>query len=256
MTGGASAADEPAAPPIARLGERPIVVIGLGGIGVPVAHALARFLTSAQARTTMFLVDGDAFEDRNRARVAFSAGGNKALSVARELGAICDGGGSVVPVPLYVTPYNARRVIERGSIVMLAVDNHATRRCVSARCARVPDVLLVSGGNDAADRGRTGTFGSVMVYERAGGRSLGPPPTRYHPEIAHPSDRRPDEIGCAALAAAAAPQLLFTNLAVASAMLGVFYGWLMGRAVPEEVYLDIAAARMNPVLRRAARGRR
>ena len=46
-----------------------------------------------------------------------------------------------------------------------------------------------------------------------------------------------------------APQLLVTNLAVASAMLSAFYACLQGTLTYEEVYLDIVAGRMNPVAR-------
>lgn len=234
--------------PIGRLDGRRVVSIGLGGIGVPVAQAVARFLTFSRATTPMVVVDGDAFEERNRSRVSFSGGGNKALCLAAELNALSDGVVPIVPVPAYVTPYNAHRLIDSGSVVLLAVDNHATRKCVSARCAKLTDVLLISGGNDAVGQGRDGTFGHVMVYERRGGRDLCPRLTRFHPEIAHPADKRPDQLGCAALAEAA-PQLLFTNLAVAATMLGVFYAWLVGRLDHHEVYLDIVRGRSNPVRR-------
>jgi hypothetical protein len=238
-----------------RLASRPVLVIGLGGIGVPVAEGLARFLAFAHVSTTMFLIDGDTFEEQNRARVSYESGGNKALSKARELSAACDSRVAIVPVPKYVTPGNAHRLIEAGSIVFLAVDNHATRRCVSNRCRKLAQVLLISGGNDAVEDGRDGTFGNVMVYERDAGRDLHPPLSRYHPEIARPADKRPDQLGCAALARSA-PQLLFTNLAVASAMLGAFYTWLLGRLGHDEVFLDIAAARMIPVARHQAPSRR
>ena len=72
------------------------------------------------------------------------------------------------------------------------------------------------------------------------------------PEVAHPADRRPDQIGCDALAPSA-PQLLFTNLAVGAAMLGLYHAWLTGTLDHEEVYLDIAGGRMVPVRRAAPR---
>jgi len=253
---GAAVATDHTTPDITgRVGTRPIVVIGLGGIGVPVADALVRFLTFAHAGGTIWLVDGDRFEERNRSRVLFDSGGNKALSKAKELAVTCDGHLAIVPVPKYVTPRNVHTLIEDGTIVFLAVDNHATRRCVSDRCRKLNEVLLISGGNDAVEADRHGTFGNVMIYERAGGRDVTSPLTRFHPEIARPADKRPDQLGCAALAESA-PQLLFTNLAVASAMLGAFYGWMLGRLEHEEVFLDIRQGRMVPVMRRAVpRGR-
>jgi hypothetical protein len=232
-----------------RLHGRSITVIGLGGIGSPVAQALAQFLgVSAPPGTNLFLVDGDAFEEKNRARVTFQDGGNKAISKARELTATCGGAVAIVPVPKYVTPYNVHRLVNNDGVVFLAVDNHATRRCVSNRCRKLQDIVLISGGNDGIDDGREGTFGNVLIYERVAARDVTSPLTRFHPEIAQPRDKRPDERGCVALAQSS-PQLLFTNLAVATAMLGTFYAWLTGRVNYEEVFLDIASTRLQSVRR-------
>jgi hypothetical protein len=240
--------------PADRLCGRSIKIIGLGGVGSPVAQALALFLgVEARGGATLFLVDGDAFEERNRERVAFHGGGNKAVSKARELASTCGGAVSIVPVPQWVTPRNCRRLISEGDVICLAVDNHATRRCVSNRCRRLRDVLLISGGNDGIEEGRAGTYGNVMIYERRAGADLTNPLTRYHSEIARPRDRRPDEVGCTALAASSSPQLLFTNLAVAAAMVGAFYAWLTGQLRYEEVFLDVTAGRMQPVARNVGR---
>lgn len=238
----------------AALQGRAFKVIGLGGIGSPVAQAMAHFLgagasAGAPPGSVLYLVDGDVYEEKNRARVAFHGGGNKAISKAHELTLTCAGAVTIIPIPKYVTPHTVHRVIEEREVVFLAVDNHATRRSVSNRCRRLRDVLLISGGNDGIEAGREGTFGNVLIYERVSGRDVTSPLTRYHPEIAKPRDKRPDEAGCMALAESA-PQLLFTNLAVAAAMLGAFYAWLSGRAVWDEVFLDIGHASMRGVRRR------
>ena len=101
---------------------------------------------------------------------------------------------------------------------------------------------------DGIEDGRTGTFGNVQVYLRRSGRDVTNPITRFHPEIHGAADMRPDELGCAEQVHAA-PQLLFTNLAVAAAMLGAFYAWLSGTLAYEELYLDVAVGRMTPVIR-------
>ncbi len=80
------------------------------------------------------------------------------------------------------------------------------------------------------------------------------PISAFHPEIAQPQDRLPDAAGCAA-AAASAPQLLFTNAAVAAAMAGAFYAWRRDALDYEEAYLDLQSGRHVPV-RRALRPRR
>lgn len=237
----------------APLQGRSLKLIGLGGIGSPVAQALAQFLgASASPGHVLYLVDGDVYEEKNRARVAFQGGGNKAISKAHELTLTCGSAVTIIPVPRYVTSRTVHRVIEDRDVVLLAVDNHATRRVVSNRCRRLRDVLLISGGNDGIEDGREGTFGNVLIYQRVSGRDITNPLTRHHPEIARPRDKRPDEVGCLALAQSA-PQLLFTNLAVAAGMLGAFYAWLSGRSVWDEVFLDIGQASMRGV-RRAQKG--
>lgn len=229
-----------------------VKVVGLGGIGGHLAPALIQFLSWLPEPCSVWLIDGDAYEERNRERMIFQAYGNKAAATARELAPLCRGGVTVLPAPEYVTPRSARRLIEEGDVVFLCVDNHATRKVASDRCRRLDDVVLISGGNDGVDDGREGTFGNVQVYIRERGRDITNPLTRFHPEIARPRDKRPDERGCAA-ATQTEPQLLFTNVAVASAMLSSFYAWRRGRLAHEEVYLDILLGRTTPVQRAAPR---
>jgi hypothetical protein len=232
-----------------RLEGRAVKIIGLGGIGSPVAQAMAMFLSSRRLPCPLWLVDGDVYEERNRDRVLFQSYENKAVAKARELAAVVNGRVSILPVPQYVTPRNARRLIEERDIVFLCVDNHATRKAVNNRCRKLKDVVLFSGGNDDIENGREGTFGNAQVYLREDGRDATNPLTRFHSEIARPQDKNPGQLGCAELAAQAAPQLLFTNLAVASAMLGAFYAWCQGKLDYEEVYLDIVLGKMTPVRR-------
>jgi hypothetical protein len=158
---------------------RQIKVIGLGGVGAGVAQAVAQFLATRQASCSLWLIDGDSYEERNRERVIFRSYDNKAVAKAHE--------------------------------------------------------FTVATGN------------RITVI---------PPLTRFHPEIARARDKSPAQMGCADLAAQSAPQLLFTNMAVASAMLGAFYGWLHGKLNYEEVYLDISLGRMTPVRRSLAARRR
>jgi ThiF family len=227
---------------------RSIKLVGLGGVGSPVAQALTQFLGVSAPGATLFLIDGDTFEEKNRARMVFQAGGNKAVSKAQELACTCHSALTIVPVPKFVTPHNVHRLFGERDIVLSAVDNHSTRRCLSNRCRAIRDVVLISAGNDGIEGGREGTFGNVMIYERIAGCDVTSPLTKYHREIARPRDKRPDELGCMAIAQSS-PQLLFTNLAAAAAMLGTFYAWLTGRVNYEEVFFDIALGRMQPVRR-------
>ncbi len=232
---------------------RRYVLVGLGGIGGLVLRLLVPFLHSLGSRATVIAIDGDTFEERNRARMIFTRPGPKAVVLAEEMCTLYPDRVTILPVPRYLTPRSATALICEGDVVFCQPDNHATRRIVERRCARLRDVVLFSGGNDGVENGKTGTYGNVQVYIRANGRNVTNPPSRFHPEIAHPADRLPAAQGCAALMASA-PQLLFTNAAVAAAMLGAFYAWRQGALAYEEAYLDILTGRMVPV-QRATEGR-
>lgn len=227
-----------------------IKLIGVGGIGCALAPFLARYLQSEQRLTgeevRITLVDGDEFESKNASRQSFEGLGNKAKVKASEL-ARSFPEISFRAIPEYVGAANLPHVIKEGELVFLAVDNHATRCAVSRHCEALSDVVLISGGNDYTD-------GNVQVYIRRGGRDLTAPLTRYHPEIGDPKDKSPAEMSCEELAAQAAPQLLFMNLGVASAMLNAFYAWRSGRLGYGEVYLDILEGRAQPAIRSPSDG--
>ncbi len=218
-----------------------IKVIGIGGIGCALLPHLARYLQASGERARLTLVDGDAFEVRNEDRQAFPEVGNKAKVKASEL-ARQYGDLSFRAISDFVTLENVGRIIRSGDVVFLAVDNHKTRRLVSDHCQVLPEVTLISGGNDYTD-------GSVQVYIRLAGRDVTLPLTRFHPEIADPRDRSPHEMSCDELSREAAPQLLFTNLTVASAMLNAFYAWRQGKLQYGEVYLDVLEGKANPIAR-------
>lgn len=221
-----------------------VKVIGVGGIGGALVPFLARFLDAREPRARLTLIDGDEFEPRNRERQAVPAFGNKAAILAGELARAFDRL-SVRAVPEYVGDENVAALIEDGDYVLLAVDNHPTRRVVSDHCGRLRDVVVISGGNDLHD-------GNVQVFIRQNSEERCASLTRYHPEIAKAAGPLPGDDGCD-LQTASAPQLLVTNLAIASAMLNAFYACLRGMLAYEEVYLDILAGRMNPVVRGGTR---
>ncbi len=224
------------------------VVVGLGGVGGLLLRLLVPFLYHETPHATVLAVDGDHFEERNRARMWFDRLGPKATVLAEELAVAYGDRVTLLPVPVYVTPQRLPSLVREGDVVFCCPDNHATRRAVERRCARLSDVALFSGGNDGIEDGKNGTFGNVQVYLRAGGQDVTNPISAFHPEIAQPADRLPDAAGCAA-AAASAPQLLFTNAAVAAAMAGAFYAWRRGALDYEEAYLDLQSGRHVPVRR-------
>jgi molybdopterin/thiamine biosynthesis adenylyltransferase len=207
-------------------------VIGLGGIGGMLVSPLCRYLNFSEGQTDVVLIDGDRFEKSNGDRQDISSGGigrYKAEVWKSRLAA--DFRANLSSVEAFVKPDNIGRLIIDGDTVMLCVDNHATRKLVQDHCARLRNTVLVSGGNDYHD-------GNVQIFVKRNGRTLSPPLTRYHPEIASPRDKRPDEIGCDE-EVASTPQLLFANMTAASLMLNAFYAIRQGTMKYNEVYFDI-----------------
>jgi hypothetical protein len=229
-----------------------IALIGMGGVGSIVAQFVVLFVASLRSRFQCLLVDGDAYSPENAYRVAFPEMGNKAEVQAFSLSAQFGRPGlSLRPFAAYLTEENCREVIEEGDFVLLACDNHATRRLASRRLGELNDGVLISGGNDGVGPGQRGTYGNVQLYGRAAGRdAFGAPLDRFHPEIARPADRRPDELSCEELAQTGQPQLLFANLAVASAMCNALLRLIMPPAnerVYDEACLDVLDAVCSPL---------
>jgi hypothetical protein len=227
-----------------------VKLVGCGGIGGQLAPNLCQFLYAERRRAHVVLIDGDRYEAANRARMRFHrVGEHKAEALAAMLAAEWGDVVTVEALPVYLDAERVR-VIEPGDLVLMAVDNHASRKLVDDHCAALDEVTVVSGGNDGVTERQDGTYGNVQVVRRAGGRSLTGSLQRLHPEIREPKDRLPTEVGCEALVAqGSAPQLLVTNVAVASAMLSAVLGLLRGTAAYEEVYLDVARNRVVPVTR-------
>jgi len=218
-----------------------IKAIGIGGIGCALLPFLCRYLQYSGEKARLTLIDGDRFERANAYRQSFSRLGNKAEVKAQELAQEFENL-SLRAVPEFVTGENVSRLIRDREVVFLMVDNHASRKLVNDHAATLPEITLISGGNDFVD-------GNIQVYSRVQGRDLTPSLSRYHPEIAQPQDRNPAELSCEELMAAGAPQLLFTNLMVAALMLNAFYAWSRDRLAYSEVYLDILENLTRPVTR-------
>lgn len=229
--------------------ETRIKLIGLGGIGCMVLDYLALFLKSLDQAVRLVLLDGDLFEQKNTQRMRFRQYGNKAeVKVSELLDWLGDTQVTLAAVPEYLTSQNIPQLICEGDHILLCVDNHATRKLVSDHCGSLENVLLLSGGNDGVELPRLrGTYGNVQVYLRQQGRDLSASLTRFHPEIAQASGKLPSEQSCLELTQSA-PQLLFTNLAVASAMLNAYFAYLCGQLSYQEVKLDVLEARMLPQL--------
>lgn len=233
-----------------------VVMIGLGGIGIPLVRTVARFLAgicradAEDASVELLLCDGDVFNHDNLYRMDVPDFGNKAevLGIAL-LDAIDCPNLAIRWIPEYATAENISQLIEEGDCVLLACDNHKTRKLIGEHCAHhMNNVVLISGGNDGLEEGLAGTYGNVQVHVRKEGSDVTAPLARFHPEIADPQDHSPAEVSCLELAAAGVPQLSFTNLAVASAMCNALLRLLMPKeqAMYDEVALDVWEAKSRP----------
>ena len=230
-----------------------IKLIGLGGVGGIVARYLAMFLAAQEQAARMVLIDGDAFEPSNASRMFFGSCGNKAAVVRDELlSRFAESSLSLLAFEEFVTRENLGGLLHNGDIVLLTVDNHATRKLVNDFCAaQLADVCLISGGNDGIEKSgdgkmQRGTYGNVQVYWRQGGVDLSPSLTRYHPEIQNPADKLPSDKSCTELFASV-PQILFANLTVATAILNTLWLHLCGVLHYSELAFDIADGLMRPV---------
>ena len=224
-----------------------IKLIGLGGIGCVVLDYLARFLTWHAQPMRLVLVDGDTFEPANAARMQFAALGNKAQVKAAEiLGQLGETALTIAAMPVYVDEHNVAEIARENDVLFVAVDNHVTRRLISERVQQLQNVALFSGGNDGVNPPhQRGTYGNVQVHIRRDGQDLTVPVTRYHPEIAQATAGHPGDVSCGELVKSV-PQILFTNLAVASCMLNAFLAYSSGRLAYQEAKLDILEARCLP----------
>ena len=229
-----------------------VKVIGLGGVGVPTARYAALYLASLDANTRMVLIDSDSFERSNATRMFFGGAGKKVDVVRSDLlASLKHSRLSLESIEEYVSADNIEDLIQEGDIVLLAVDNHATRKLVSDFCAnRRRDICLISGGNDGVGKdslGRElrGTAGNCQIYIRRDGVDITPSLTEYHDEIENPKDAAPDP-GCAVLVETT-PQIVFTNLMVAVTMLDALWLHLCGVLHYPEITFDIAEGLMRPV---------
>ncbi len=239
--------------------ELSVKLIGLGGVGGIVARYGALFIASLERPARLVLIDGDAFEPKNAARMLFRGAGNKARLVRDDLvDHFDDSLLSITAIEEFVTPDNSDRLLHDGDIVLLAVDNHATRKLVSDLCAeRLANVCLISGGNDGvgidgvgADGASgmivRGTYGNCQIYVRQDGADATPSLSARHPEIANPTDALPTDLHCTDLIAST-PQILFANLMAAASILNALWLFLCGGLHYSEICFDVADGLMRPV---------
>jgi molybdopterin/thiamine biosynthesis adenylyltransferase len=209
-----------------------IKIIGLGGVGSILVERLCRFLNyTRDIEANVTLVDGDEYEAKNYERQEFSTFGNKAEVKASDLD-VQFPDISIDVFPAFVNETTVMEVVKEGDVIFLCVDNHKSRNIVNNYCKNMKNVTLISGGNEFVD-------GNVQTYIRKDGKDVTPDIAAYHPEIANPDDKLPEELSCEQLSQSD-PQLYFANLGVATIMCWSFYNAVIKEDIEaSEVYFDI-----------------
>lgn len=211
-----------------------MVVIGLGGIGSQLIPSLLHFLHYKKFTGPVVLMDGDLYEEKNLNRQLVPEDGlgmNKAdalsITFGQRLPTL-----SLSSLPFYLDETNAEDVIQENDFVICGVDNHWTRRMIDNRVAQLANATYISGGNDLTD-------GNMQVVRRRDGKSLDPSLQEVHPEIAAAVEKPDWTPGCDQMLNAA-PQIIVTNLMVASSMLNAVWSVFEDKDLPySEVYVDV-----------------
>lgn len=192
----------------------------------------------------MTLIDGDAFESRNRERQSFKKVGNKAKVKAKELAQEFTGI-SFRAVGEYLNEVNAVEFIRDGDTVFSCVDSKFvyTRKFISDRALELNNVLIISGGNEL-------TTGNVRFHWRKNKKDLTLPlANKYHPEVKNPRGQDEPVPGCG-VRVQSEPQLVLMNNLVAALMLSGFYSFLESKLDYDEVYADLLTGNIRTVRRK------
>lgn len=218
-----------------------VIVVGAGGIGshfVPTLVKLLRY-TGAERSLPMYLIDGDVYEEKNRARQHFSplwVGTNKAVALAEDYGRL-----AVTPLPEYLNSaeqfagFCARETAEWDAdadvlLICICVDNDATRRMIYDG---VRDTALNFLIVDMANELHTG---DVIVSGRGKGEMLFPWPVDLYPNLANPGDR-PPQAYCTDRAPDQ-PQIVTTNAMAAILGAEIVRKILTNEAIPMKATFD------------------
>ena len=232
-----------------------IIVVGSGGVGSNLVWGLAAMLNYSRPGAGLVVVDGDNFEDKNKERQAFVRFGNKAESKVAELAPQFP---QVFMVPLArwvveeitkeesETQIKVSDLLMENDIVFATVDNHAARKLIFAAAKQYDNIDIFTGGNDEA------YFGSIYHYRRRDGKDVTDDPFFYHPEIADTKEKNPGEMSCAERSQLpSGGQLLATNMAVASLLLGKFHHVILNDGNPEanEIFFELAEGKAQSFIR-------
>ena len=191
------------------------IIVGVGGVGIPLAQQVVRQLNFEAPGSGLILVDGDSYEEKNKTRQQFQTLGNKAVVLADELAPEFIET-TIIGLPKWVIESvqeaetydpNAEEsvdgnevagkiaavtLLDEDDVVFAVVDNFAARKILLEAAATKNNIDVFMGGND------DGYFGSFIHYQRRNGVDITPNPATHERfvEYHNPADRNPGEMSC------------------------------------------------------------
>jgi len=231
------------------------ILVGAGGIGTWLAAGLVRLLEWKFHGSALIIVDGDTYEEKNKERQDFLKLGNKAVVKAAELVPQFPNT-TIIPLPKWVVDDNfngvtdddspkitASQLIREGDVVFAVVDNFAARKILFDAATKLNNIDVFTGGND------DDLFGSIYHYQKRDGVEITAHPAEFHPEYDNPPDKNPGELSCQDRSQIeGGTQLLATNMAVASFILGRVQKTIVSNQSPEEteIFFDLGLGKSEP----------
>ncbi len=214
------------------------IVVGVGGIGIPLVQQIVRQLNFEAPGSGLILVDGDSYEEKNKTRQQFQRLGNKAVVLADELAPEFIET-TIIGLPKWVIESKqeaeaydpneeesvdgnevagkiaAVDLLDDNDVVFAVVDNFAARKIILEAAATKDNIDVFMGGND------DGYFGSFIHYQRKNGVDITPNPATHErfEEYHNPADRNPGEMSCQERAEVeGGTQIMSTNGLIASVL--------------------------------------
>ena len=222
-----------------------VFLIGAGGTGSHLIGPLSQLLRfHPEGTNDITIIDGDIYENSNSTRQVFEEadlGQNKAKATAKRRNIP-----TIRAIDQFIDQEQFSRILaktitkEDTFLVIMAVDNHATRNAVikAVDCDGYPDFVLISPGN-SYDRGQ------VILYVKEGGEAKTTHPFSKYLDLAEPQDAIPGDNSCARHIAST-PQLITANMGAAWGTLLMISNFLDEKGFFEELHFNCRKGKMVP----------
>lgn len=239
-----------------------VVIVGCGGVGGWLANFVAPCLEYGAPGSQLILVDGDAFEPKNKARQKFSKLGNKAQVLRGDLMAqfpntiiigmaawlVSEGKETTDsdPEEAGVIKINPSQLLQEGDFVFPTVDNFAARALLFNAAKDYKNIDVLTAGNE------DDLTGSSWHYCRRDGRDITAHPEIFHEEVTNPPDRNPGELSCAERAKLdGGTQVITANVVAASLLLAKVTNYILGTEAQRAASLELVETHFDWALGQA-----